>query len=104
MARDWSEPKTFAALEERLSLIAPDNTAPIPIACAQERDEVTGELVWLVDVHVRIPRVTEYDTQGAGKTLAGALRRAYLGLNAAPHFARMNAQLQAADPDGFATA
>lgn len=97
MARDWSEPNTFAALEERLKLIAPDNTAPIPIACAQERDEVTGELGWIVDVHVRIPHVTEYDTQGAGKTLAGALRRAYLGLNAAPHFARMKSLLDASD-------
>ena len=102
MARDWSEPATFAALEERLQLIAPDNTAPIPIACSQERDAITGELVWIVDIHVRIPRVTEYDTQGAGKTLAGALRRAYLGLNAAPHFARMQAHI--ATSDGFAAA
>lgn len=81
MARDWNEHDTFAILEERLSLIAPDNTAPVPISCAQERDE-TGQLIWTVDIHVRIPFTTEYEVASAGKTLAGALRRAYLGLNA----------------------
>lgn len=81
MARDWSnEDKTFALLAERLHLIAPDNTAPVPIACAMERDE-EGDLAWTVDIHVRVPYVTEYDVSAAGKTLTGALRRAYLGLN-----------------------
>lgn len=80
MARDWSEAPTMALLEERLSLIAPDNTAEMPIACAKERD-VNGEWAWTVDVHVRLPHVAEYEVTGVGRTLAAALRRAYLGLN-----------------------
>ena len=96
MPRDWSEEKTMEALQARLEAIAPENTAPIPIACSYERDE-NGKLGWIVDIHVRIPRVTEYDVQGAGLTLAGALRRAYLGLNAAPHFARMAAHIDSRD-------
>ena len=81
MARDWTdEPKTIAALEERLDRLAPGNTARVPIAAARELDD-TGEPAWTVDVHVRIPGVCEYDVTGVGHTLAGALRRAYLGLN-----------------------
>lgn len=88
MARDWQdEPRTIADLESRLDRLAPGNTARVPIAAAREVDE-NGDQVWTVDLHVRIPGVTEYDITGAGKTLAGALRRAYLGLNNEPHIRR----------------
>lgn len=79
MARDWSEEATLTALEDRLARLAPDNTAPIPIAATKEDGR------WTVDVHVRIPRVTEYEVAGSDTTLAGALRRAYLALNNEPH-------------------
>lgn len=95
MARDWSdEPKTITALEERLDKLAPENAARVPIAAARELDE-NGETVWTVDLHVKIPGVTEYDITGAGKTLTGALRRAYLGLNNEPHIRRTTKGLHA---------
>lgn len=80
MAREWGEAETLALLEERLLLIAPDNTADIPIASSKERQE-DGTFAWGVHVHVKVPYVTEYDIEAYGKTYAGALRRAYLGLN-----------------------
>lgn len=83
MARDWSEEATLTALEDRLARLAPENIAPIPIAACKEL--VDGTPYWTVDVHVRIPRVTEYEVSGTDKTLAGALRRAYLALNNEPN-------------------
>lgn len=94
MARDWSELETLAALERRLETLAPGNVAELPIAAAKQRT-ITGEYGWVVDIHVKIPGVTEYEVTGAGKTYAGALRRAYLGLNNETnlrrHAARANA-------------
>lgn len=55
-----------------------------------EHDE-HGEPCWTVDVHVRIPGVAEYEVTGAGKTLTGALRRAYLGLNNEQQIRRLSA-------------
>lgn len=46
------------------------NTAPIPVAAMLE------DGVWSVDVHVRIPRVTEYEVTGTGDTFEEALRNA----------------------------
>jgi len=80
VARDWEEASTLSALEARLEQVAPGNTADLPIAAAKER-QPDGSFIWTVDIHVRIPRVTEYDVTGVGKSFAGALRRAYLGLN-----------------------
>jgi hypothetical protein len=81
VARDWqNETLTITALQDRLDKIAPGNTAPVPIAAAMEHTD-DGEPCWTVDVHVRIPGEAEYEVTGAGKTLCGALRRAYLGLN-----------------------
>lgn len=80
MAREWGETETLALLEERLALIAPDNVADLPIACSKERQE-DGTYIWGVHVHVKVRFVTEYDIEAYGKTYAGALRRAYLGLN-----------------------
>lgn len=69
-------------LEERVAKLAPENTAPIPIACHKEESELEpGKWIWVVSVMVRIPRITEYDVEGFGETLPDAARRAYLGLN-----------------------
>lgn len=81
MARVWDEHTTTALIEERLQKIAPNNTAPIPISCHQERSETDpSKLIWVATIHVRIRRITEYDVEGFGTTLGDALRRAYIGL------------------------
>ena len=71
-------------LEERVNTLAPGNTAPIPISAHKERSEITGEWIWIVNVLVRIPGITEYDVEGFGPTIHEAARRAYLGLNNEP--------------------
>lgn len=92
MARDWTdEPRTIADLEARMDRLAPGNTARVPIAAARELDD-TGEPAWTVDVHVRLPGVCEYDVTGVGRTLAGALRRAYLGLNNEQNLRRLTSK------------
>jgi hypothetical protein len=86
-ARGWEETTTLAKLEARLEHLAPGNVAEFPIATSKEREvaeDGTVTFVWRVDVHVRIPRVTEYDIEGWGPTISTALRRAYLGLNNEP--------------------
>lgn len=81
MARDWNdETATLTALEARVASIAPENLAPIPIAMSLERQD-DGQLMWRVDVHIKIYRVTEYDVEGWGISPPDALRRAYLALN-----------------------
>lgn len=72
---------TIADIEKRLAKNAPDNTAPVPIGIAKQQHEITGEWIWVVDVHVRIPRITEYEIAGADTTFEGAVRKAYLGMN-----------------------
>jgi hypothetical protein len=82
VARDWNnETETLSALEARVASLAPGNTAPIPIDASKQRNELTGEWTWVVDIHVRIPRVTEFELTGSDTTLTGAIRRAYLALN-----------------------
>lgn len=80
MARDWNEPDTITLLLARINDIAPGNVAPCPLACAMQR-EPDGTYTWYVDIHVRIPRVTEYEITAAGDTVTEALRKAYKGLN-----------------------
>lgn len=58
------------------------NIATIPFSAVIElRDEGP---VWVVDLHVKVTRVTEFEVSGEGPTLAEALRRAYLALNNQP--------------------
>lgn len=64
-----------------MKLLAPNNEADFPLTCSQERDERTGKLEWVIDVHVKIPGITEYSLTGRGDDFAKALRKAYLGLN-----------------------
>lgn len=71
-------------MEDRLRHVAPGNTAPLPITAAKEQQD-DGSYLWTVDIHVRIPRITEYEVSGRDTSLAGALRRAYLALNNEPH-------------------
>lgn len=79
MARDWNIPDTLARTIARLGEFGA-NTAEFPISMTQERAE-DGSLRWVVDIHVRIPRKTEFEISAEGETLSEALRSAYLGLN-----------------------
>lgn len=89
MARDWNdEDLTVRALEARLAKLAPGNVSNMPIATAKQMDD-NGIWFWAVDVHVRIPTVTEYEVTGVGRTLTAALRRAFLGLNNEQNVRRM---------------
>lgn len=68
------------ALEERLKRLAPKNTASVPLTITAEPGP-DGHWLWSVDIHVRIPRETEYEVTAVGNTVAAAIRKAYLGLN-----------------------
>jgi hypothetical protein len=80
VARDWKFEPTLQALEERLKRLAPHNTASVPLTITAEPG-LNGAWVWTVDIHVRIPRTTEYEVTATGDTVAAAVRKAYLGLN-----------------------
>lgn len=81
MARDWSDTKTLKEdIWARMALYG-DNVAPIPFCMYQERIEGTNNLKWVVEIHVKVKSVTEFEVIGEDETFAGALRRAYLGLN-----------------------
>lgn len=67
-------------LLSRLAVVAPGNTAQIPVAVSQELDE-ENNVIWVVDIHVRIPRVTEYDLTTSAPSYAVALRKAVASLN-----------------------
>ncbi len=89
MARDWNdESPTLAALEARLHSLAPGNTSPMPISSSKQQDD-NSIWFWSVDLHVKIPHVTEYEVTGVGRTFTAALRRAYLGLNNEQNVRRM---------------
>jgi hypothetical protein len=89
VARNWNdESPTLAALEARLQSLAPGNVSDMPISSAKQKDD-NGSWAWTVDLHVRIPNVTEYEVTGVGRTFTGALRRAYLGLNNEQNVRRM---------------
>lgn len=78
MARDWEVSNTLASVKARMAQFGA-NVAPCPIAMTEEfRD---GQTVWVVDLHIRVRRVTEFDISTEGSTLSEALRAAYLGLN-----------------------
>lgn len=70
----------MALLEARVKERAPVNVAEYPISTAYQQDE-RGDWVWVVDIHIHIPRVTEYEVTASDATFAGAIRKAYLGLN-----------------------
>lgn len=55
------------------------NSADLPIAMTLELRE-EGR-VWVVDIHIRVRRVTEFDISTEDVLLSKALRGAYLGLN-----------------------
>lgn len=78
MARDWSVPNTLAGIIARMGDYGA-NTAEFPVCMTMENRD--GELVWCVELHVRIPRVTEFPISTEGPTLSEALRSAYLALN-----------------------
>ena len=67
-------------LLNRLAVVAPGNTAQIPVAVSQELTE-DGTMLWVVDIHVRIPRITEYDLTTSAPSYAVALKKAVASLN-----------------------
>jgi DNA-directed RNA polymerase alpha subunit len=58
------------------------NIAEVPFCETMERR--SDEHVWVVDLHVKVARKTEFDISAVGLTLAEALRRAYLSLSHEP--------------------
>ena len=78
MARDWEISRTLADLMVRMAQFG-ENVASVPLAMTQERRGT--RFVWVVDVHIKVRRVTEFDISTEGETLTDALRSAYLGLN-----------------------
>lgn len=80
MARDWNELSTMVSLEERVASRAPGNTAEFPISIIRQQDDL-DRWVWVIDIHVRIPGVTEYEVTASDPSYPAALRKAYLGLN-----------------------
>lgn len=78
MARDWEISRTLADLMVRMSQFG-ENVASVPIAMTEENRN--GLRVWIVDLHIKVRRVTEFDISTEGTTLSEALRSAYLGLN-----------------------
>lgn len=93
MARDWND--THVVRDDILKRMAAfgDNIAPIPYAAALEnRDEGP---TWVVDIHVKVKRVIEFDLSAEGKTLAEALRCIYLGLNSEVNLRRTNGKAAA---------
>lgn len=79
MARDWTNTRaTREDILARMEKFGP-NVADIPFSEYQERRG--SACIWVVQLHVKVRGVTEFDVEGEGDTLAEALRRAYLGLN-----------------------
>lgn len=82
MARDWDNTELVQdAIFRRMGKYG-ENVADIPYTVYQERRE--DGLWWLVQIHVKVPRVTEFDIEGEGRTVAEAMRSAYLALNNEP--------------------
>lgn len=73
---------TLAALHERMANFG-ENVAPVPLCITMERRCVEGKwkTVYVVDLHVKVIRQTEFDISAEANTVSGALRAAYLGLN-----------------------
>lgn len=83
MARDWTDTKAIReAILDRMDLYG-ENVAAVPFSMYQERDH-GNILKWVVDIHVKVRRVTEFEITGEGPTCGEALRRAYLALNNQP--------------------
>jgi hypothetical protein len=70
--------KAMNKLHAQLTKHAEGNTAPIPLAMNQEY--LDGSLVWYVMIHVRLPRVTEYEVEAHADTLPDALSHAAYAL------------------------
>lgn len=79
MARDWTDKESVRA--DILSRMAQygENCAAIPYCESQ-----MGDGSWVIDIHVKVRGLTEFEIGGAAPTLVDALRRAYLALNNEP--------------------
>ena len=90
MARDWTD--TQIVKEDILKRMASfgNNIAAIPYASALENRD--GILTWVVDIHVKVHRVIEFDLSAEGATLGEALRCIYLGLNSEANLRRTNGE------------
>jgi hypothetical protein len=83
--------RAMIRVNKMLAKHATGNTAPIPIAMWQEWGEDLGgekRLLWYVQIHVRIPHVTEYEVETIANTLADALSDAAKSLRNQSNFQR----------------
>lgn len=83
----------YVRLLGRLRRVAPANIAPYPISMMWD----INESQWLVDLHVRIEGITEYELTGVGATLASAIANA----NNAIIKQKFNERLAAKDKESF---
>ena len=82
MARDWSNTEETRKLILKRMAEHGVNVAEIPFSEWMERRG--DEHVWVVEVHVKVTRTSEFDVCGEGLTLPEALRTAYLSLTREP--------------------
>jgi hypothetical protein len=85
--------RAFDKLEKAMARYAPGNTAPIPVAFSLETagclpDGSDAHMTWFVLIHVRIPRVTEYEVEADGATLTDAILAACKTLGAQSNLLR----------------
>jgi hypothetical protein len=81
VARDWEDCESVLSdMRKRMDRFG-KNVAPVPLCITEEYDRDTDVTQWVVDLHIKVVGVTEFDLQGYGSTRSAAIRRAYLGLN-----------------------
>lgn len=82
MARDWDDTEQVRQDILNMMTMHGPNKAALPF-CESLMNE-DGIQKWVVDIHVLVKREKEFDIVGEGKTLAEALRGAYLSLSREP--------------------
>jgi hypothetical protein len=89
VARDWTNTDDVREdIFHRMEAFG-QNIAPVPYAaCLENREDGP---VWVVDIHVKVRRLIEFDITAEGKHLHEALRRIYLGLNNEATYRRQSA-------------
>lgn len=90
MARDWRDTDAVRTdIFKRMAAFG-ENVAPIPYAACLE-NRLDGP-TWVVDIHVKVRRLVEFDISAEGQELHEALRRIYLGLNNEMTYRRLGAE------------
>ena len=89
MARDWEISETLELLKTKMATYG-ENSAEVPMAMSYEMTE--NGWMWVVNAHIRVRGVTEFDIDAAEPLLSAALRRVYLGFNNTPGLVRRAAR------------